>query len=257
MTEKRFPPSAQKLAKARREGRTVNSRWFSVAIGIFVTGLVSQRTISLVRDRTLIHYREAFDSQPFEMLKAAFCGTLESVLGVLLPVAVVGVGVHLLQTKGAFSLHKFATAAGEIGPQRYVMRIRESVREVPAALLRAGIVLGVTFSVMTSFLGAAAELAGVRWEYVLGAIDTLLNAALSRVCIALMCVATGAYFVARRKFIKDLSMNMEELRQELRDDCGDQHLKSARKAEAQALSMADLERRVKRSKVVVIQRKRG
>jgi flagellar biosynthesis protein FlhB len=256
MTEKRFPPSAQKLAKARREGRTVNSRWFSVGIGILVTGLVGQRTISLVRDRTLIHYGEAFDSQPFEMLTAAFCMTLESVLGVLIPVAVVGVGVHLLQTKGAFSLSRFATAASEIGPQRFATRIRESLREVPAALLRAALVLGVTFSVITSFIGGAAELAGIRWEYALGAIDSLLRAALFRVCSALMCVATVAYFVARRRFIKDLSMNMEELRQEVRDDCGDQHLKSARKAEAQALSLADLERRVKRSKVVVIQRKR-
>jgi flagellar biosynthesis protein FlhB len=51
-------------------------------------------------------------------------------------------------------------------------------------------------------------------------------------------------------------MNIEELRQEMREDCGDQHLKSMRKADAQALSLADLEQRVKRSKVVVVQRKR-
>jgi flagellar biosynthesis protein FlhB len=256
VTEKRFPPSAQKLAKARREGRIVNSRWFAVAIGIFVTGLVGQRTISLVRDRTLIHYREGADSPPLELLMAGFRVAIESTACVLLTVAAVGVSAHMLQTRGAFSLSRFATAACQIGPRAFPGRVRECARDVPAAIMRAGVVLGVTLPALFGFVGMAGELAGVNWGYALIAVDGMLETVLSRVCMALAVVAVGSYYLVHRRFFKDLSMNIEELRQEMREDCGDQHLKSMRKADAQALSLADLEQRVKRSKVVVVQRKR-
>jgi flagellar biosynthesis protein FlhB len=122
--------------------------------------------------------------------------------------------------------------------------------------MRAGVVLGVTLPALFGFVGMAGELAGVNWGYALIAVDGMLETVLSRVCMALAVVAVGSYYLVHRRFFKDLSMNIEELRQEMREDCGDQHLKSMRKADAQALSLADLEQRVKRSKVVVVQRKR-
>jgi flagellar biosynthesis protein FlhB len=257
MTDKRFPPSAQKIAKARREGRLVTSRWFAVAISIFVAAIVGQRTVSLVRERTLLHYTEWADVHPRELLVMAGYTAIQGSAYMLLSIAFVAVGVHLLQTKGAVSFERLATAAREVGPRSLMGRLRSSAREVPAGVFRAAVVLAVAYPAARDVVTVAGNVAGVERVDALTVLAQVSSTLLVRECGVLLLFGVGAYFVARRRFFKDLSMSMEELRQELRDDNGDPHMKSHRKADAQALSLADLERRVKRSKVVIVQRKRA
>ena len=67
-------------------------------------------------------------------------------------------------------------------------------------------------------------------------------------------VGSVAYGHARWKYFRQHRMSLHELREEHREGEGDPHLKMARKHEHAALVMADLERRVRRSKVVVVRR---
>lgn len=255
MTEKRFPPSAQRITKARREGRVIFSRWFSVGFSVLIVASVGQRTISLVRERTLIHYSNSVRGLAAEMLAGAVYTAFEGILYALAPVALLSVGVHLFQTRGAFSLVRLIRGVSSVGPISFAARVRESLRELPAALVRAALVLLLTVPITTRFLAAAVVLEGADRSYVYNAVVELVSSVVCRAAVALWLFGTAAYFISRKRMFKDLSMSIEELRQEVRDDQGDQHLKSMRKAEAQSLSMADLERRVRRSKVIIVQRK--
>jgi flagellar biosynthetic protein FlhB len=87
---------------------------------------------------------------------------------------------------------------------------------------------------------------------------TLLGAAVRelvwRIGSLLGLLAAVSYGLARWKFFREHRMSLHELREEHREGEGDPHLKAARKHEHAALVMADLERRVRRSKVIVVRR---
>jgi type III secretion protein U len=256
MAEKRFPPSAQRLAKARREGRVVYSRWMSVGISLFVAALVAPRSFSWVSGGSLIQSRELQDMVPGEMFLDAIRVALGLTLGVLLPVAIAAAAAHLLQTRFAFSLVRIVSNAQRVGPGAFAKRLGDGLREVPCGALRAAFILIVTVPVVVSYVGGVEYLQAAPKAVVAEHASRMLWALVLRGVGVVLVVGLVAYWVTRRRFFKDNSMSFEDLRQESRDDQGDPHLRSARKAEAQALSMADLERRVKRSKVVVIRRER-
>jgi flagellar biosynthetic protein FlhB len=55
--------------------------------------------------------------------------------------------------------------------------------------------------------------------------------------------------------MKQHRMSLQEVKEEYKESEGDPHLRAARKHEHQALAMADVERRVKNSKVLVIRKR--
>jgi flagellar biosynthesis protein FlhB len=71
---------------------------------------------------------------------------------------------------------------------------------------------------------------------------------------ALVAIAIVAYGLARWQFYKQLKMSLQEVKDEHKEDEGDPHTKAARKHEHRALLFSEVEKRVKRSKVVVVRR---
>jgi flagellar biosynthesis protein FlhB len=77
---------------------------------------------------------------------------------------------------------------------------------------------------------------------------------LTRGAVAITVLAGLGYGVARWKFFRQHSMSLEEVREEYKQDEGDPHVKSARKHEHEALVMGEIERRVKKAKVIVVRK---
>lgn len=55
--------------------------------------------------------------------------------------------------------------------------------------------------------------------------------------------------------MKEHRMTLEEVKEEFKESEGDPHLRAARRHEHQALAMAEIEKRVRNSKVLVIRRR--
>ena len=78
----------------------------------------------------------------------------------------------------------------------------------------------------------------------------------------LLCIAAvvlilwgiADFGLKRRVFYRELSMSYDELKREVRDQEGDPHLKSARFAEHQSFLQQDLVARVRKSKVIIVER---
>ena len=71
---------------------------------------------------------------------------------------------------------------------------------------------------------------------------------------ALILLGSLEYVINRHKFLKEMSMTHTELKREHKEDEGDPYLKSSRKLLHQELLSQDLVQRVKRSKVVIVER---
>ena len=72
---------------------------------------------------------------------------------------------------------------------------------------------------------------------------------------AVLAVAAAADYLARRRqFLRELSMSAAEMRQEWREEEGDPLFKAARKALHESLLMQDLVQRVRKARVIVVER---
>ena len=73
-----------------------------------------------------------------------------------------------------------------------------------------------------------------------------------------LLVAFGVldYLIHRKRFYSELSMSHEELKREQRDQDGDPFLRMTRRAEHEMLMQQDIVARVRRAKVLVVERAR-
>ena len=71
---------------------------------------------------------------------------------------------------------------------------------------------------------------------------------------ALLVLGLTEYMLERRRFTAELSMSLDELRQEMKDDEGDPHVKASRRQMHRALAYEELVARVRASRVVIVER---
>ena len=71
----------------------------------------------------------------------------------------------------------------------------------------------------------------------------------------LILTALLDYAFQRRKWFKSVGMSYEDLKRENKDDEGDPYVRAARRAQHQELLRQDLVRRIRSSKVIVVERK--
>jgi flagellar biosynthesis protein FlhB len=72
---------------------------------------------------------------------------------------------------------------------------------------------------------------------------------------SLVIIAAVSYGLVRWRFFRQLRMSLQELKDEYKEDEGDPHARAARKQEHRALLLAEVEKRVRSAKVVIVQRR--
>lgn len=73
-------------------------------------------------------------------------------------------------------------------------------------------------------------------------------------CAGLLLIFGAAdYLATRRRFMNDNSMSLDEVRREHKEDEGDPHVRSHRKALHEAMIMQELVKRVRSSKVIIVE----
>jgi type III secretion protein U len=252
VSDKEFPPSIKRLLKARREGKILKSPMIGVAIGWWSLLLALFPAFSWVRDGSLVQWSNYRVWTPqVALFNAAMLGIKVTALLVGV-VALSGLGVGLIQSKGLFLPTQLLQGLEQYRPSALFGKVKQGTIDSAAGLLRAGFIAlllapclwQICFIVPESFFG--------REQLAFDGFSRLIKGVFIRGGVVLLFIAAFAYWLARWRFFGQLKMSLQELKDEHREDEGDPHTKAARKHEHRVLLFSDIEKRVKRSKVVVV-----
>jgi flagellar biosynthesis protein FlhB len=255
VSEKRLPPSAQRLRKARRDGKIVKSRMVTVVAGWTGFAIFFATTHPWVRFGTLIQWFKFKVLSPGETLKHSLLIT-----GALLVVSVGSVAMgtvlaSLLQTRGLVATKQIIPDLTRVQPGGYLRRLREGALEAVCGIVRVATIIAIVVPLVVTYLWHAPELFRAPGDWVIPAIRGFLVSAWVRGLAVMAFLAGCSYALVWRRFMKEHRMSLEEVKEEFKESEGDPHLRAARKHEHQALAMAEIERRVRNSKVLVIRRR--
>ena len=255
MTEKRFPPSVQRLRRARREGKVVKSRLVSSAAAWVFVSLVLVATRPWVRIGTLIHWFKFKVLTPGETFTLSLFVALGAALVCVGSVAVASVLAGLLQTRGLVTMTQVTPDLTRVQPGRYISRVRDAIGDALLGVVRVSLLVAVLSPLLVLLVAHAGELFRAPEEWVVPVLGTYLFSAVARSWGVMVVIGAVAYWCVRWRFVKQHRMSLQEVKEEYKESEGDPHLRAARKHEHQALAMADVERRVRNSKVLVIRKR--
>lgn len=252
MSQKEFPPSIKRLNKARREGKTPKSRMVSLAASWWGLILVLFPAFAWVRNGTLVQWCSYKAWTPQVALAEASWLGVEVLAPMIGAIAVSGCVVGLIQSKGLILPSQLIKGAETYRPGAFLSRVKQGLLDSSLGLVRCGfvalalvpILMVITRLTPSAFVGQ--ELVAES------GFQDLIRAILNRGVVVLLLLAILGYSLARWRFYKELRMSLQELKDEHKDDEGDPHAKATRKHEHKILLMSEIERRVKRSKVVVV-----
>jgi len=228
-TEQATPKRQEDL---RKEGRVIKSAdatsavVLATATGVLaVTGAEAALGVAGLANRAL---RLGDRGQPFELVHAALPVLSGAVLPLFAGIVLSAVAVGVAQTRGLFQLDLVLPKFERLDPSTQIMNIlpsKDSAIEIGKSLLKL-VVLGVVvwrivadamprFTLLSSVspLVAASEVAGVAGKLILVAV------------IAFFAVAGLDWFLAWRKFNEDAKMSRQDVRDEMKQDDGDPHVK--------------------------------
>lgn len=254
MSEKEFPPSIKRLQKARREGKTVKSRMVSSAVEWWALLLVLFPAFTWVRNGTLVQWGNYRVWTPeVALVEASWLGC--KVVGILVGiVSASGFAVGVAQSKGLFLPSQLLRGVEQYKPGSFIARVKQSCIDVILGLVRVCFVLllvGPIIIAVAHIHPSAFE--GSKGQAYHG-FCRLIRGVFVQGGYALIVIAIVAYALARWRFYKQLRMSLQEVKDEHKEDEGDPHTKAARKHEHRALLFSEAEKRVRRSKVVVVRR---
>jgi flagellar biosynthesis protein FlhB len=254
MTEKRFSPSAERIRKARRDGKTVKSQLLTLSVSLLCIIALLSLSVVWFRAGTLIHWFNYKVLLSGDAITAAAFDALKITAAVLVPVMVAAVCSHTLQTRQMFCSAAALRGFHRLNPRAFLTRASDSAKDAPLGVVRSLMIMIVAAPVLWTYAQSSALLLSANQEQLFSAVMGGLKDALVRATTVVLVLGLSAYGFAYRRDRRSLMMTLEEVRQEQREDQGDPHLRSFRRAEAEMTSLADLERRVKQAQVVVVRR---
>ncbi|RMD88184.1 MAG: hypothetical protein D6808_00120 [Candidatus Dadabacteria bacterium] len=254
--EKQFKPTPKKLKEARKKGEVLKSPIITqscvVLAVLSVVGVFS--TLSWESSKILLQYSLTEGFYHPERVFTLWAEKLIAVVALALGIGVfVGVAVELFQVKPLFEFSLVFPKSERLSLAKGIKRIFSGFKRVPEIALKVAL-LGLGYTALSrAWVSRSIDFAvsfnvGSRFLFK----DILFR---SLCCGLVLLGAAGAfeYWIRRRKYYRDLSMSLDEVRRETKEEEGDPHQKSFRKAQHEALLMQDIVQRVRRAKVVIVE----
>jgi len=254
VAEKQFPPSPRRLAKLRKDGKIVKSQWVAIALSYWAMVLCAPLTLSWVRGKTLIHWLNYEVWTPSAALQAALGVGFRAVALLLSAVVCSALLTEVAQSRGLLLPSLLSKGFHRYRPGAYLSRVSQACADVCMGLVRCAVLVVVMAPVFSAFITHSRLLVVLRGEQVVAVLSAFVYSVVLRGGAVLSLIACIAYGLARWRFFRQNRMTLQDLREEHKEGEGDPHLKSARKHEHMVLVMSELERRVKRSRVIVVRR---
>ncbi|MBX5484817.1 MAG: EscU/YscU/HrcU family type III secretion system export apparatus switch protein [Myxococcaceae bacterium] len=257
MSEKTEQPTPQRLRKARREGQFARSRLLT---GAFVTlgGVMGLCAAGPEAAARLQSWTAGIFLRQDLSVEAAALGGL-TVLAWFVGPALAGsfAGALLSATPMAgFELNvaHVAPKLERISPAGGLKRLF-GVRQLVDTAKNLAIAALIAALLWSSVRSAAREVFAAVWldgSASLGVVVALLRPVVVKLTAVIVILGGFDYLLARRRHTKDLMMSREEIKQEYKNNEGDPHTKSKRKALARQIAMSGPARGVHKASAVVV-----
>lgn len=253
MAEKKpFQASKRKLEKARKEGKILKSQLLTQAMVLLSLPLSLLFIIHFdwLRFRILLEYTlEVGFLDPLETLRrfAFFLGAI--LICCFVPAALVAIFVEIGQVG---VLCRFGGAGSRLDVGSGFKKIFSGLKKVHRTLLKTLMML-----IALSILLYSCALDLYRALLIPGVGTEIVSRVICRFFIwaafALLLLGIFHYLVRRREYYAELSMSHDEVKREFRDEEGDPYIKAHRRYFHQMISMEDVVKRVRRSKVLIVE----
>jgi flagellar biosynthetic protein FlhB len=262
-SEKTEQPTPKKIRKAREKGQVVQSQELPAAVSIVVLLMaltltapsllqwfivqtrqgLSCQTDVFVDSRTFVHY---FNSQIAGGVWAMTPILAALAVGSVLACVVVG-GLNVAPK--ALSLKLSA-----IDPVKGFERLFniKSVVKLGISIAKLIFVSAIVYFYIRSRLN---ELAAIQWAWsaqIMISISKMISGMLIRVCIGLLVIATIDVVFQKWKYIKDLKMTKQEVKQEGKDTDGSPEVKSRIRQIQIAMARKRMLQEVPKANVIIV-----
>ncbi len=260
MSEKTFPPSVQKLQKARKNGEVAVSRVLTLVVGSLTAGLVIWWEVGGVTVQEIQFRVPESDAATFFFVQ----GLLKVFRLTTVPLIAVVFGTvvcSLFQTRGLLFLGALQPKLQQMGPFGWWRKVVTGFSDSCLGVVRASFLLILLLPVWLHAGSIVQEILrlsagnGVSWEGSMILFNALLGGGAVRLGIGLIFLGVCAYGIVRWRFMKKMMMSLHEVKEESREQEGDPHVKTVRRHEHEALLMSDLAARVRQAKVIVVDRR--
>ena len=249
MSEKQFPPSIQKLKKAREKGNIVKTQVVSMCASWWGVVVLISLGLSWVRIRTLLQWSRYEAWKPLDAWNAAMSLTFQVAIVSSCILGLFGLVGTLAQTNWFMSFGQLTKGLEQLKPGGYWRRLTQNTVGVFVGLLRVIVLALVVFPILLT-------INEVLPTYAYGQMyNTLYQRLMSLIYRSALCfslIAVCAYGLARWRFMKQNRMSLQELKDEFKESEGDPHNKSAQKQEHRAILFSEIRKRVRQSSVVVV-----
>lgn len=252
---KRHAASRKKLEQSRKDGRVLKSQLFTQAsvLTICLLWAISALRGYWVKNEMLLQYLivEGFN-YPGLCLKLAALLLVKVTLITLAPPLAVGIAAEILQVGLRFDPGLVVPKASRLDFINGLKGCVAGLKTIWQHFLRLVIFSLVFFGFFSGLLTTMpAEFLSAGWRFELPELFTRLVLTGGAV---LMFSGGVDYLVRRKSYLAELSMDDDEIRREHRDDEGDPLMRSLRRAQHEALLMQEMVRRVRSSRVIVVEK---
>lgn len=249
MTEKQFPPSAQKLRKARDKGNIPKTQVVSLCATWWGIVTLISTCLPWVRGGTLLQWARYDSWEPVDALNAAGLLIVKIVLVCSGAIGLIGIGATLLQTNWFMSVGQLARGIEQVKPGAYWGRLKQNAVGVLAGNSRV-LVLGVALlPIVRSLLDTTPSAFDVtKTELILVHFRTVIV----RTGYVFTILGIVAYGLTRWRFMRQNRMSLQELKDEFKEAEGDPQHRAAQRQEHRAMLFSEIKKQVQRSKVVIV-----
>jgi flagellar biosynthesis protein FlhB len=254
-TDKHYEPTAQKLTKARKEGRVFKPRIAVQLVGLLFgfIGLYFIPSFFWVEFKILLKYIEnpCIDKLELFFEKAMYTWLVTISLFLTL-VSVGSIAVQLFTAGSLFQLNIACMKLERISFASNLMNIFKSLKEIPIKIIFAIIVFYLTYCNIDLIIIAT------NFEYFSINNNSIIFNELyyfSLKLLVLFALYAGIdYFLQRRSYLKELRMTRQEVLNDQKENDGDPLFKHYRRQLHEQMTLADLIKQIKKSKIVVVER---
>lgn len=244
--ERTEAPTPKRLREARQRGNVSKSQEV-VSIGVLLVAVIGMRMLApalwenlggIVRDGLGSHEQQNLTQDwAYDFGQSTGTRVLLALAPLLAMLALAAIALNLAQTGLLLSGQKLKPDINRVNPGSGIKRLisMDGLMNLFKALLKMGIVAVVVYMTLSSQLDDIAGLAQYSPGEATGMLAALAFDVAIRAAVVLFLLAVGDYAWQRRKWMNQMKMTKEEIRQEFRESDGDPQVKQAIRRKRQSL----------------------
>ena len=260
--EKTEPPTPRRLQEAREKGQVAKSNDLGAAVGLLI-GLIMLNIYGssiLNGFMDVIRHYLTLDNVAVNgslALDQTWRFAIQNVASILLPIFIilllVAIVINLMQVGFMFVGQPLMPSLEKISPLSGLKRLfsmRSAVR-LAMSLAKVGIIGTVAYYTIKGFLPNLVGITGLNFSQILGYGAHLIFVLGIKIAIVLLILALIDYAFQRYKWMQDLKMSRDDIKEELKRMEGDPVMRQRRKNVARQLANQRMSQAVPKADVVI------